>query len=323
MAAYSPSIFDFEEETVVEVKESRELQTKQLHRRVACLNIANTEGDLPLPLSERLDQICTILISEEARGLDALFVFEAGRPPCTKERWTSIAARIEDITGLAYICIYYNGDNARPDATGTALFMNRSRLSLVHTQHWPVNDSVFNLAGSCLIATFCPVVEDTCPVHGRNRRTLSHRTLTVGAFQMMNDKRLREKAADWLAQISHDVEVLMVDFNVTAAEIFDVHGRQLVHRICRDVYKHMEIAAEDGLQQDTYHAFEHDAVAADTMVFVPQDWISEDKLTMRPSSPSDHLFCNRHRAETVVKGQFILPMQGASDHDTLVAELNF
>lgn len=323
MAAYSPSIFDFEEETVVEVKESQDLQTKQLHRRVACLNIANTEADAVLPLSERLDRICTILISEEGRGLDALFVFEAGRPSCTKERWTSIAARIEDITGLTYICVHYNGDGTRPDATGTALFVNRSRLSLVHTQHWPVNDAIFNSAGSCLIATFCPVIDKACPVEGRKRRALSHRTLTVGAFQMMNDGQLRNKAADWLAQISHDVEVLMVDFNVTAAEIFDVYERQLVHRICSGAYKHMEITMEDGLRQDTYHAFEHDAIVSDTMMFVPQDWISEDKTSMRPSSPSDHLFCNRHRADTVVKGQFILPMQGASDHDTLVAELNF
>lgn len=317
-------IFDFDDATIIVTKKSQGMKEK-FKRNFVCLNITNLEDDQShVPLYDRVDLLSQQLISVVETKPDVLFILEAGRPSGAHDRWTRMALRIEEITGLTYESIYY--DTADASSSGKAIFVNRSRIAITNLQQYDVNHEFCSVDGSCIIASFHPVVEEECSIKGKKLRVITKKERTVGVFQMTDYGRSRDIMAVWLRQFVCTVDVLMVDFNITSKNIFDVNVNSLIKKMTgTGSYQHLMFRDEDGNMQTTYHALEHHAISTENLIDPPlQTWtLIDDGKKVLVSAASDHLFCNRTDVAKIIEDHFILPMKQASDHDAIGAKLIF
>ncbi len=313
--AASPDMFSFDDLQVTTVRESQSLRNRD-QRTIACLNIGNREGDPRL--CDRLEQLCACLSGE--KKLDALILFEAGRPAGMKERWTSVALFIEEHTNLQYVGVQY--DDATPDSSGKAVFIDRSRLIVdeMYTRYMEDYSS-----SNCLMIVFLPVFETQCSVKGKKRCVDTHRGLTIAALQMQEHERSRELVAYWLSSRFDDVDALFVDLNVSSKNVFNVRVPSLTRKICTaSTFRHLKYQNNEGDAIPTYHAFSEHTIPLEDMPIVPAVWtkVNNNKEVL-VASTSDHLFCNAKSPSKIVASQFILSTDGASDHDVVGADFIF
>lgn len=300
--------------------------SESFRRYVMCLNIANAKrDDEHNPLCDRIADICGH-INRAPTPIDALILLEAGRPS-RGISWTSMAASIENFTGLHYVGVRML--NATENPFGKALFIRRSTLALSgmaqrwisqQEHHW--DGPHFGL--DYLEMIFHPVVQEHAViVSGRDpellTRVIRDRSVSFAAFHFPMDRASRMKAADYINQ-DQCSDVLVGDFNTFP----DDGGPEMIKVITSSCYRRKKMPAPY-----TFKAFEHDLVRkpADfrSQVNEHSEIVQENDdgtLSIRFASTLDHIFYYDDNSDTKVgQGSYVLPMEGASDHEGMVVEV--
>jgi len=314
-------------------------------RRVLCWNIANAARDnVHNPLALRIPLIIEDINAVQP-PVDVFIVLEANRPSQDKS-WTTMAAEIEEGTGLSYVGV--KSINATAMSFGKALFIRRSTVAVDEfAQHWTTsggsqwsgdyfgNDVVTFELHPVLVELVDPVeLYGTDSVGAKKEpelctRVIRHTSVTVGAAHLPMDFGARMDVARWVNMTGGNAHVLMGDFNTFP----DWGGPAMLEEITKGgtLYYVPILAPEDGTGVRTevpytFRAFPHDVIKK------PAEFISQlnahsevvstnedGSINVRFASTLDHVF-TWSDVKCVASA---MPFSDASDHVGVLADITF
>lgn len=179
---------------------------------VCCWNIANAARDEKImPLSERLDAICSVL--EKEQKIVLLIVLEAGRPSSDLS-WSAMASTIETRTGMRYVGI--RRVNASPMSFGKAVFERTVGVYVTSIEQlWfsetPNVPSGAHFGVDTMIVRFRPVAHDRVVIN-------DNATISVAAVLFPLQKDARITACEFLQKHAKQqgIDLVIGDMNTFA-----------------------------------------------------------------------------------------------------------